>query len=172
LALNCVGGKSSTQLIRYLRYGENHEISAPIHIKSLGVTINANCFNILATYAVKNDLVFIARKRFLQTSFCGMGWGRDEGNLLWGVDPAQTLYFISSSEKGTMVTYGGMSRKPITVPTVCDLHFVLILLDVQICIFSKHSLLLDKKSNLLPLERIYIQRYSIKRVLDDQMERI
>ena len=28
---------------------------------------------------------------------------------------------ISNSEKGTMVTYGGMSRKPITIPTVCVL---------------------------------------------------
>jgi hypothetical protein len=103
--------------------------------------MNANFFNILATYAVKNDLVFsycAPGKDFCRRPLAGWGRGGTEGNLLRGVKPAQTLNFISSSEKGTMVTYGGMSRKPITVPTVCDLRFVLILLAVQICIFSKH----------------------------------
>ena len=42
--------------------------------------------------------------------------------------------FISNSEKGTMVTYGGMSRKPITVPTVRALHNFIFISELSITI--------------------------------------
>ena len=42
--------------------------------------------------------------------------------LLWPETMAVTSHenCFTSRTKGTMVTYGGMSRQPVTVPTVCE----------------------------------------------------
>ena len=68
LALNCVGGKSATNLLRCLR------------------------------------LVFIL-DILLQCCYV----------------PTEIPMIISCSDDGTLVTYGGMSQKPLTIPTVSNI---------------------------------------------------
>lgn len=46
--------------------------------------------------------------------------------ILWPETMAVTSHekCFTSRTKGTMVTYGGMSRQPVTVPTVCGMWYL------------------------------------------------